>query len=148
MSTTDHPAHPSMQAVVSRVLYGAVAGLGGGIMFGVLMAMMGMLSKVAMLVGSDSAALGAVVHLAISAILGAGFGLIVPLIRFWPLLGAGVVYGMVWWVLGGLLLMPAGLGMPVLQMGASAMQSLMGHLIFGIVTALIFYGFGRRANHS
>ncbi|MBC3193970.1 hypothetical protein H7X46_23210 [Pseudonocardia sp. C8] len=147
MSTTARPVHP-VQAAASRVLYGAVAGIGGGIMFGILMAMMGMLPKVAMLVGSDSAAVGAVVHLAISAILGAGFGLVVPLIRFWPLLGAGVAYGVIWWVLGGLLLMPAGLGMPVFQMGANAMQSLMGHLIYGIVTALIFYGFRRRANHA
>lgn len=147
MSTTAHPTHPA-QAVVSRVLYGTVAGIGGGIMFGILMAMMGMLSKVAMLVGSDSAAVGAVVHLAISAILGAGFGLVVSLTQFWPLLGAGVVYGVIWWVLGGLLLMPAGLGMPVFQMGASAMQSLVGHLIYGIITALIFHGVRRRAHHS
>lgn len=147
MSTTAHSAHP-VQAAVPRVLYGALAGTGGGIIFGILMAMMGKLPMIAMLVGSDSAVVGGVVHVAISAVLGAGFGLVLPLTRFWPLLGAGVVYGVVWWVLGGLLLMPAGLGMPVLQMGASAMQSLMGHLIYGIVTALIFYGFRRRTNHS
>lgn len=147
MSTTAHPARP-VQAAASRVLYGALAGIGGGIMFGILMAMMGMLPKVAMLVGSDSVGVGAVVHLAISAALGGGFGLVVPLTRFWPLLGAGVVYGVIWWVLGGLLLMPAELGMPVFQLGASAMQSLMGHLIYGIVTALIFYGFRHRANRS
>ncbi|MEB3370962.1 hypothetical protein [Saccharopolyspora mangrovi] len=147
MSATAHPTH-SMPAAVSRVLHGALAGIGGGLAFGILMTMMGMLPMVAMLVGSDSAAVGAVVHLAISALLGAGFGLVVPFTRFWALLGAGVAYGVIWWVLGGLLLMPGGLGMPVLQMSPSAMQSLIGHLIYGIVTALIFYGFRRRANHS
>lgn len=147
MSTTAHPAD-SMSAVASRMLHGAVAGIGGGLMFGILMAVMGMLPMVAMLVGSNSAVVGAVVHLAISAVLGAGFGLVVPLVQFWPLLGAGLLYGVIWWVLGGLLLMPAGLGMPVFQMGANATQSLIGHLVYGIITALIFYGFRRRANHS
>ncbi|GAB2742431.1 hypothetical protein GCM10027174_14990 [Salinifilum aidingensis] len=147
MSTTAHPAHP-VQVVASRVLHGAVAGIGGGIVFGVLMAMMGMLPMVAMLVGSGSAAVGAVVHLAISAILGAGFGLLVPVAQFWPLLGSGLVYGVIWWVLGGLLLMPAGLGMPVLQMGTSAAQSLLGHLLYGIVTALVFYGIRHRKQRA
>lgn len=147
MSTTAHPTH-STPAAASRVLHGALAGIGGGLAFGILMAMMGMLPMVAVLVGSDSAAVGAVVHLAISTLLGAGFGLVVPFTRLWALLGAGVAYGVIWWILGGLLLMPLGLGMPVFQMGASAMQSLIGHLIYGIVTALIFYWFRRRAHHS
>lgn len=146
MSTTAHPTH-STPAAASRVLHGALAGIGGGLAFGILMAMMGMLPMVAMLVGSDSAAVGAVVHLAISTLLGAGFGLVVPFTRLWALLGAGVAYGVIWLILGGLLLMPLGLGMPVFQMGASAMQSLIGHLIYGIVTALIFYWFRRRAHH-
>lgn len=147
MSTTAHPALP-VQAVLSRTLHGAVAGIGGGIAFGILMAMMGMLPMVAMLVGSSSAGVGIVVHLVISAILGAGFGLVAPFTRFWPLLGSGVVYGVIWWVLGGLLLMPAGLGMPVFQLGASAVQSLMGHLIYGVITAAVLYGIRRRVNHA
>lgn len=147
MSTAAHHTHP-VQATVSRVLHGAAAGIGGGIMFGILLGMMGMLPMIAMLVGSQSAAVGAVVHLAISAILGAGFGLVVPVTRFWPLLGAGVVYGVAWWVLGALLLMPAALGMPVFQLGATSVQSLIGHLIYGIVTALIFYGLRQWAHRS
>ncbi|MHA6804500.1 RNA-guided endonuclease InsQ/TnpB family protein [Salinifilum ghardaiensis] len=53
--------------------------------------------------------------------------------------GSGLAYGVIWWVLDGLLLMPAELGMPVLQMGTSAAQSLLGHLLYGIVTALVLY---------
>ncbi|MFC7344763.1 hypothetical protein [Saccharopolyspora griseoalba] len=148
MSTAaHHPSHP-LQAGVARVLQGAASGLAGGIIFGIMMATTGMLPMVAMLVGSSSAGVGIVVHLAISAILGAGFGLVAPMNQFWPLAGAGLVYGAVWWVLGGLLLMPAGLGMPVLQLGATAMQSLMGHLLYGIVTAAAFYLFRRRAGQA
>ncbi|MDI2027920.1 hypothetical protein QFW96_04840 [Saccharopolyspora sp. TS4A08] len=147
MSATVHPAHP-MQVGLSRALTGAVAGLGGGIVFGVLMAATGMLPMIAMLVGAGGAGVGVVVHLAISVILGAGFGLIAPSTRFWPLLAAGVAYGVLWWVLGGLLLMPAALGMPVLQLGATAMQSLMGHLIYGIVTAAVLFALRRRTAHA
>ncbi|WP_344682776.1 hypothetical protein [Saccharopolyspora taberi] len=147
MSTAAHPAHHPVQLVVSRGLHGAVAGIGGGIAFGVVMAMAGMLPMVAMLVGSDSDGVGVVVHLAISAVLGAGLGLVAPFTRFLPLLGAGAVWGVIWWVLGGLLLMPAGLGMPVFQMGQTALTSLVGHLLYGIVAAAVLYGLRRRAGH-
>jgi hypothetical protein len=40
---------------------------------------------------------------------------------------------MVWWVLGPLALMPARLGMPLFAIDATAWQSLMGHVIFGMV---------------
>ncbi|TDD55239.1 hypothetical protein [Saccharopolyspora elongata] len=142
-----HPAHHPVQLVLSRGLYGALAGIGGGIVFGILMAAMGMLPMVAMLVGSTNVGVGVVVHLVISAILGAGFGLVAPFTEFWPLLGAGVVYGAVWWVLGGLLLMPVGLGMPVFQVGQMAVMSLVGHLLYGIVMSVVLFGFRRRAGH-
>ena len=148
MSTAAHHHGHLLQASVTRVLQGAAAGLAGGIVFGILMAATGLLPMVAMLVGSSSAGVGIVVHLAISAILGAGFGLVAPMHSFWPLAGAGLVYGAVWWVLGGLLLMPAGLGMPVLQLGATAMQSLLGHLIYGIVTAAAFYLIRRTSSRA
>lgn len=145
MSIASHSAHP-VQATLTRVLHGAAAGLAGGIVFGVLMAMTGMLPMVAMLVGGSGAGVGTVVHLAISGILGAGFGLVAPFDGFWSLAGAGLAYGAVWWVLGGLLLMPLGLGMPVLQFGATAIQSLLGHLVYGIVTAAAFYLIRRSAH--
>ncbi|WP_344137991.1 hypothetical protein [Saccharopolyspora halophila] len=146
MSTAAHSAHP-LQSTITRALHGAAAGLAGGVVFGVLMAVTGMLPMVAMLVGGSGAGIGIVVHLAISAILGAGFGLVAPFHGFWPLAGAGLAYGAVWWVLGGLLLMPLGLGMPILQFGAASIQSLLGHLIYGIVTAAAFYVI-RRSSHA
>ncbi|QUH06254.1 hypothetical protein HUO13_26030 [Saccharopolyspora erythraea] len=125
-----------------------MAGIGGGIVFGILMAALEMLPMVAMLVGSSNAGVGIVVHLAISAILGAGFGLVTPFTQLGPLVGAGIAYGAVWWVIGGLLLMPAGLGMPVFQMGATAMWSLLGHLLYGAVTGMVLTALRHRASHS
>jgi hypothetical protein len=44
---------------------GVLAGVAGGIVFGMLMAMMGMLPMIAQLVGSDSAVVGGIVHLSV-----------------------------------------------------------------------------------
>ncbi|MCI2422205.1 hypothetical protein MOQ72_32715 [Saccharopolyspora sp. K220] len=117
-------------------------------MFGILMAVLGMLPMVAMLVGSSNIGVGIVVHLAISAILGAGFGVVTPFTQLGALVGAGLGYGAVWWVIGGLLLMPAGLGMPVFQVGAGAMWSLLGHLLYGAVTGVGLTALRHRASHS
>jgi hypothetical protein len=51
----------------------------------------------------------------------------------------GALYGLAWWILGGLILMPLFLGMPPfapLQMAPMrlvAMGSLLGHLIYGLI---------------
>lgn len=144
MSATTHSTTSS--AMVSRALNGALAGVAGGIVFGMLMAMMGMLPMIAQLVGSDSAVVGGIVHLVISAALGALFGLLVPATTVSALLGAGVVYGMLWWVLGPLVIMPARLGMPLFMINQTAWMSLMGHLIYGMVTAAVLFGLRRRAH--
>jgi hypothetical protein len=137
--------------VAGGVVKGAIAGLGGGVVFGAMMAVMGMLPMVAGLVGSQSAAVGAVVHMLISAAIGAFYGAVLSLGRFAPTLGlgvvSGVVNGFVWWVLGALILMPLGLGMTamVLQVGEMQWMSLLGHVIYGIVTGLVYIALTRRA---
>lgn len=132
----------------SSILAGGVAGLGGGIVFGMLMAMMGMLPMVAMLVGSENAMVGFAVHMAISAGIGAVYGLVASRLRqtTGTAIVAGVINGIVWWVLGALILMPLmlGMGAMVLQIGQTQWMSLMGHLIYGVVTALLFIPLSRR----
>jgi len=96
----------------SRVGAGIVGGLVGGVAFGVLMQAMDMIPMVAMLVGSEAIAVGWLVHLAIAAFIGATFAMLfgryATSVRTSTLIGAG--YGVVWWVLGALILMPARLG--------------------------------------
>jgi uncharacterized membrane protein YagU involved in acid resistance len=79
--------------------------------------------------------------MAISAIFGAAFGVIAGLVvRSWTvLLIAGAVYGVVLWVGAALIAMPLMLGMNemVLQIGTMQLNSLLGHLIFGVVTAAV-----------
>jgi uncharacterized membrane protein YagU involved in acid resistance len=130
------------------IITGAIAGLGGGLVFGMLMGMMGMLPMVGMLIGSDSAIIGFIVHMAISAGLGAIFGLVaVRFLNGWgSAIVAGLVYGVIWWVLGALIMMPLMLGMSdmVLAIGADQWMSLMGHMIYGAITALLFVPLSKR----
>jgi uncharacterized membrane protein YagU involved in acid resistance len=126
-----------------------VAGIIGGIPFGILMGMMGMMPMIGMLVGVESAFVGVLVHAAISAITGAIYGFFA--VRFpltWGVAAiAGIVYGIIWWVLGALVLMPALLGMfqMIFVIEQTQWMSLLGHLIFGEVLALSFLWLYRRA---
>ncbi|MDZ7576907.1 MAG: hypothetical protein U0904_01815 [Candidatus Nanopelagicales bacterium] len=122
-----------------RVAAGALGGLVGGMVFGMMMQLMNMIPNVAMLVGSGSIAVGWGVHLAVSVVLGIGFGIVaVRGLDSWGRgIGMGVGYGVIWWVLGFLLLMPAKLGMPVFAINTIALESLMGHMIYGAVLGAV-----------
>lgn len=140
----------STQGLNLRVLWtGALAGIIGGIPFGIMMGMMGMMPMIGMLVRADSAFVGVLVHAAISAITGAIYGFFA--VRFpqtWGVAAfAGIVYGVIWWVLGALILMPAMLGMfeMVFVIGQTQWMSLLGHIVFGEVLALAFLWLHPRA---
>jgi uncharacterized membrane protein YagU involved in acid resistance len=141
MSTTTSPAVIT-SAGGRAVVMSAVSGIGGGIVFGIMMAMMGMLPMVAMLVGRTDPVTGWVVHLLISAAFGAAYGLATVVLKL-PLtnpvgLIAGAVAGVVFWVAGALIAMPLMLGMTemVFQVGQPQIMSLIGHLIYGVITGV------------
>ena len=124
-----------------RIMTGAMGGIVAGMVFGMMMNMLGMIGTIAMLVGSKSTAVGWAVHLGISMVLGIAFSLLAE--KRLQNISAGLIYGMAygifWWVLGGLILMPAKLGMPLFHFDTMAWQSLMGHVVFGMVLgALVF----------
>ncbi len=133
---------------LSSIIAGVIAGLGGGMVFGMMMAMMGMLPMIAMLVKSQSPLVGFAVHMVISAGIGGAYGLVAS--RLSKTAGtaivAGMVNGIVWWVLGALVLMPLMLGMGemVFKVGTDQWFSLMGHVIFGVVTGLLFLPLEKR----
>lgn len=124
-----------------RVGIGAMGGVVAGMIFGMMMNMLGMIGTIAMLVGSKSTAVGWTVHIVISMVLGVGFSLLME--KRLKNISAGFIYGMAygifWWVLGVLILMPAKLEMPLFNFNTMAWQSLMGHVVFGMVLgALVF----------
>lgn len=116
-------------------MIGAMGGVAAGMVFGMMMNMLGMIGSIAMLVGSKSNAVGWGVHLAISMGLGIAFSLLLEkkLKNISAGLAYGMAYGIFWWVLGGLILMPAKLNMPLFHFNTMAWQSLMGHVVFGMV---------------
>ncbi|NWF70419.1 MAG: hypothetical protein HXY40_15130 [Chloroflexi bacterium] len=128
--------------LVRTALRGVVAGLAGGVVFGIIMGVQNMLPMVGMLIGQENAAIGFVVHMLISALIGATFGVIASrLPSGWaPQVIAGGVYGIVWWVLGALVLMPLLLGMSamVFVIGDMQIMSLIGHVLFGMVMGAAF----------
>lgn len=148
MSATTTFDQKSSLSLSKLAIFGAIAGLAGGMVFGMMMAMMGMLPMVAMLVGQESAIVGFIVHMMISAFIGTVYGVVVgqlPLTTKFALIG-GVVNGIVWWVLGALILMPLMLGMSqmVFVIGSDQWLSLMGHIIYGLVTAFVFIPLAKR----
>ena len=67
--TTVYSSHSKQMTTADALKYGIISGLGGGLIFGVLMAMMSMLPMVGMLVGQESSTVGFVLHMAISVLL-------------------------------------------------------------------------------
>jgi hypothetical protein len=97
--------------------------------------------------------LGWGVHLLFSAIIGAIFGAVVgdrP--AGWaPASGLGAAYGVDWWILGPLLIMPTWLGMgPMVghAFDGSNIMSLMGHLMYGVVTGAAYRCFASRKSNG
>ena len=126
---------------------GLIGGLVGGVVFGVMMQTMGMIPMIGRMIGQPTAVAGWVVHLGISAFIGASFALL-----FERRIGgytsgvlAGMAYGAFWWLAGPLTLMPffmgMGFGVNWNTTAATAMlPSLMGHLIFGVLLGATFAG--------
>lgn len=117
---------------------GVTGGLVGGIFFGFLLAGLGLLPVIAELVGSRSVIIGFTVHMAISALFGAlfGLGLEFGLVRLSRAVRYGALYGVFWWVVGALTLMPLFLGLePQLHraLAPSNLIGLLGHVIYGVV---------------
>jgi hypothetical protein len=132
-----------------------IGGLAGGVVFGMMMGMMGVLPMIGEMVGRPSALVGFVVHMMISAGIGASFavlfGRVVNAARGGLL--AGMSYGGVWWVLGPLTLMPWMMGMGFganlnVAAATAALPSLMGHLVYGIVLGLVHGALARRFEKS
>jgi uncharacterized membrane protein YagU involved in acid resistance len=148
--------HTSTLGAARSILAGVGAGLAGGIVFGAMMTMMNaptpdggsmpMMGMVGKIVGSPTLPAGWLYHLFNSAIIGAVFGWLLGgrVVSYSSGAVWGALYGAIWWVLGGLILMPLLLGMPPLApfimpgMLMVGMGSLIGHLVYGVLTGLAF----------
>lgn len=87
---------------------GAIAGLVGGTVFSIVLVQIGDLSGIAAMVADDSAQVGFVIHLVTSVLIGVSYGLL--FVRrsndISSALGWGTSYGVFWWLMGSLTLLP------------------------------------------
>ena len=151
--TESDPINRAPEGPGLRVWYplkwGAVASLAGGLLFSLVMVATGVLPRVASLVGGSSPVLGFLVHMGISALVGMSYGVLFQ--HEAPNVGSGiawgVLYGVIWWFLGPLTLMPVLLGgaFTWTTTAASArLPSLIGHMLYGAATAVVFLVLERR----
>jgi uncharacterized membrane protein YagU involved in acid resistance len=129
--------------------WGAAASLAGGLLFSLVMVATGFLPQVASLVGGSSPALGFVVHMGISTLIGMSYGVLFGYEApdFGSSIAWGMLYGLAWWFVGYLTLLPILLGGPFVwttEAASAGLPSLVGHLIYGIATACVVLLLERR----
>ncbi len=130
------------------VCAGAVAGLLGGWAFAQWMKHVDHFSEIAGLVHSSSSATGMLLHFVIATIIGISFGLLFQrdLHGDGSSMVWGIAYGMLWWFIGPLTLMPMWLGKPLdwsRQQGGMLFGSLMGHIVYGFLLGRSYAGVDR-----
>ena len=129
--------------------WGAAASLVGGLLFSGVMVATGVLPQIANLVGGSSPVLGFVVHLGISTLIGMSYGVLFghEVSDLGSGIAWGLTYGLAWWFVGNLTLLPILLGRPFVwstEVAAAGLPSLVGHLIYGAATACVFLLLKRR----
>jgi len=137
---------PKSAVIPLHAVWGAAAGVVGGIGFGIWMSVSrpvmdtAMITMVAGLLGSTNAFVGWLIHLGIAVFAGTGFGVLLGQYaqKMAPAVLLGLVYGAVWWTVGALWIMPANMGMPVFEWNAVTRSSLGGHLVFGLLAGLVY----------
>ena len=123
---------------------GGTAGIVAGLVFWLALRSQGLLSTVPGLFGLDVSGTGVAWHLLAATLMGAVLGM---LIRYQPsgyapAVSSGALYGLVWWIIG-----PLTLGAAFDDRGPTwslvdserAFPSLIGHLLYGSITALGFH---------
>jgi hypothetical protein len=147
------PLNRTVEGVGTRglrsVLMGQAGGIIGGLLFTIVMVGIGALPAVASLIGARSVLAGFIVHLIISITIGSSYGILFrrEAYSYGSGLAWGLVYGLLWWLLGQLTLFPVLLRQPVDWSPATVMAfypALVGHLLYGTGLGLFFQFQARR----
>lgn len=125
------------------VVVGGLAGLGGGWAYGQWMARVHYFVLIAGLVNRDSSWVGMAIHYLIASVIGASFGLLFQrdLRGAGSSLGWGFAYGILWWFLGPLTLLPILQRRPIdwsYLHAAVQFAPFVGHVIYGLLLGLIY----------
>ena len=144
------PEGPGLH-VLRSLGWGALAGLVGGVIASPVMLATGALPKIAGLDISFSSGRGLILHLLISSVIGMTYGLLFR--NESPSLGLGAawgwLFGLIWWYAGPMTILPLLLTGECdwsTDAASALLPSLMGHLIYGAVTAVTFLLLERHYN--
>lgn len=125
--------------------WGIVGSILGGLAFTIVMLQTGALPMIAGIVRGADLTTGLIVHFVISIIIGAMYGLLFSgqADSYGSAIGWGTAYGLFWWVLGPITFLPLLLGREgTLSIGAALAAypaSFIGHVAYGVITAMYFY---------
>lgn len=125
------------------VVIGGLAGLASGWVFGKWMGQADFFPLIAGLIHLDSPLVGVALHYVISAIIGITFGLLFQrdVRGYGSSLSWGLAYGLFWWFLGPLTIMPLLQGsMPnwLFSQSKAFFGLLIGHAIYGLLVGLVY----------
>jgi uncharacterized membrane protein YagU involved in acid resistance len=130
------------------LVVGALAGVVGGWAFGKWMEQINFFLIIAGLVNSTSRAVGVALHFAIAIVIGMSFGLLFQrdVRGYGSSMSWGMAYGMFWWFLGPLTLLPILQGNPLdwsYTRGSALFGSLVGHIIYGVLLGSVYAALDR-----
>jgi uncharacterized membrane protein YagU involved in acid resistance len=125
------------------IVGGGVAGIAGGWVFGKWMEQVNFYPVIAGIVGSTSPLVGAMLHFLFAAIIGASFGVLFQrdVRGYGSSMAWGMAYGIFWWFLGPLTLLPLCLGRPLdwsYTHAGDLYGSLIGNIISGLIVGLLY----------
>lgn len=123
-----------------KIGHGALAGLTGGLVFAIMLAIAGLFEGIAETLGLSGVLTGFVIHVVFSQVLGSLFTLVHAdsvfaswgSTAFW-----GAIYGVVWFTLGPLIGVAWLNEQPLFHIDSVSWVSLAGHIVYGLVVALV-----------
>ena len=123
---------------------GIIGGIVAGVVFGFILMRMGTLSNAGKLLGLNDPLSGFIIHLIFSAIVGILFALVFSkgCTTFYNASLWGILYGVIWWFIGPLILCPWLAGMTITWSEGTftrALPMLIGHLVYGFVLGVTYF---------
>lgn len=118
---------------------GVIGSLAGGVIFGIMMHVMGRMGEIAGVIGASSALVGWIVHMVVSLVFGCLFAFVAQ-VKVHPVI-SGLLFGVVLWAAFPLTLIPLLTHMALAWSGTGLVENvpdLIGHLVYGLVTGWVY----------
>lgn len=123
-----------------NIVAGTAGGLVGGILLALSLQVAGRIHTAGRIVGAEGAAAGWATLVVVGLLLGILYAFVLGRISHtWVTgLGVGAAYGVVWWVLGTLIILPLAIGQAMFAITASTAANFVGYLLLGIAIGVVY----------